>query len=71
MLAPIIDEIAGEMEGKIIVGKLDVDANPQTAGKFNVMSIPTIIIFKNGKPVKQLVGFQVKESLEKELGPLL
>lgn len=67
MLTPILDEIAKEYEGKLVVGKLDVDANPATAQKFNVMSIPTIIIFKNGKPGKQLVGFQSRESLVKAL----
>lgn len=67
MLAPIIDEIAKEMEGKIIVGKLDVDASPTTAQKFNVMSIPTLILFKSGQPVKQLVGYQGKEALLKQL----
>jgi thioredoxin 1 len=71
MLAPIIDEIAKEFNGKIVVGKLDVDANPITAQKFNVMSIPTIIIFKDGQPVKQLVGYQGKETLVKEISTLL
>ena len=71
MIAPIIDEIAGEMVSKLVVGKLDVDKNPQTAQKFNVMSIPTIIIFKNSQPVKQLVGFQSKENLEKEIDGII
>ncbi len=67
MLGPIVEEIAKEYAGKLIVGKVDVDASPKTAQKFNVMSIPTLILFKNGQPVKQMVGFQGKESLVKEL----
>ena len=67
MMEPIIEEIAKENEGKLVMGKLDVDANPKTAQKFNVMSIPTLIIFKNGKPVKQMVGYQSKENIIKEL----
>ena len=70
MMAPIIEEIAKEYEGKLIVGKVDVDKSPKTAQKFNVMSIPTLIIFKNGKPVKQMVGYQGKESLVKEINSL-
>lgn len=67
MMAPIIDEIAKEYEGKLIVAKVDVDSSPQTAMKFGVMSIPTLIVFKNGQPVKQLVGYQGKEALMKVL----
>ena len=70
MMEPIIEEIAKENEGKLVMGKLDVDANPKTAQKFNVMSIPTLIFFKNGKPVKQMVGYQGKESLVKEINSL-
>lgn len=67
LMTPTIDEIAKEYEGKLMIGKLDVDANQTTAVKYAVMSIPTIIIFKNGSPVKQLVGYQGKESLIKEI----
>lgn len=65
MLAPVIEEIAKEYEGKLIVGKVDVDASQATAQKFNVMSIPTLILFKNGQPVKQMVGYQGKEAIIK------
>lgn len=65
MVAPIVEEMAKEYEGKLIVGKVDVDASPKTAQKFNVMSIPTLILFKNGQPVKQMVGYQPKEVLLK------
>ena len=68
LLAPIISEVAKEYGGKIKVGKLDVDKNPQTAQKYGVMGVPTLILFRNGKEVKRLVGLQTKESLVKELG---
>lgn len=67
MIAPVLDEIAKEYEEKLIMGKVDVDSSPKTAQKFNVMSIPTLIIFKNGKLVKQFVGFQGKEAMVREL----
>lgn len=67
MMAPVLEELAKDYEEKLIIGKVDVDANPKTAQKFNVMSIPTLIIFKNGKPVKQMVGYQSKENIMKEL----
>lgn len=63
MIAPIVEQIASENEGKITVGKLDVDANGQTAMKYGVMSIPTLILFKDGQPVERLVGYQPKERL--------
>ena len=64
---PIVEEIAKEYKGKVKVGKLDVDQNPQTAGKFNIMSIPTLAIFKDGKVVNTMVGMQSKEAIKKEL----
>jgi thioredoxin 1 len=67
MMGPIIDELAEKMTDKVKIGKLNVDENRETAGKYNVMSIPTLIIFKDGKIAKQLVGVQAKESLEEEL----
>lgn len=63
MQGPIIEEVAKDMEGKAVVGKVNVDENPGVAGKYGVMSIPTIMIFKSGQPVKQFVGVQSKESL--------
>ena len=65
MVSPIIDELAKEYEGKIVVGKMNVDDNPDTAGQFSVMSIPTVMIFKNGQPVKSMVGAQGKDSYKK------
>jgi thioredoxin 1 len=61
MAAPIIEEMAEEYEGKAIIAKVDVDANNELAGKFGVMSIPTVIVFKNGKEVKRQSGFAGKQ----------
>lgn len=63
---PIIDELEKEVSG-IKVGKLNVDENNQTAMQYSVMSIPTLIIFKNGQPVEQMVGVQQKDQLKKKL----
>ena len=67
MLSPIISEIAEEYQGKIKVGKVNVDEQTQLAIKFQVASIPTLILFKNGNPVKSSVGFQSKSELEEML----
>lgn len=68
MLAPTIDELSKEMEGKAGVYKVNVDEEGDLANKYNVMSIPTIVIFKDGKPVNQMTGAQPKEQLIKALG---
>lgn len=57
MAGPIVDELANDYKGKVVVGKLDVDQNQETASKYGVMSIPTVIIFKDGKEVARKVGF--------------
>ncbi len=67
MQAPIIDELAKEFAGKVKVGKLEVDENPQKAAQFGIMSIPTLAIFKNGKMVQTMIGLQSKESLKQTL----
>src|SRR3989339_1144901 len=67
MMGSIIEELAEEVKEKYKVGKLNVDENRETAAKYAVMSIPTLIIFKDGKAVKQLVGVQAKEGLKEEL----
>lgn len=64
ILGPIIEELAGEMKDKVKVMKLNVDENPQTSMKFNVMSIPTVILFKDGKAVETLIGVQPKKNYE-------
>ena len=63
MIAPIIDQLAVELQGQIKIGKVNVDEAPELAGQFNVMSIPTLLIFKNGTPVDQIVGAMPKDKL--------
>ncbi|HEU5138342.1 MAG TPA: thioredoxin [Bacillales bacterium] len=63
MVAPVLEEINDEMEDKVKIVKLDVDENQETAGNFGVMSIPTLIFFKDGEVVDKVVGYQPKESL--------
>ncbi len=64
-LAPTIDAVAGELEGKMAVGKLNVDEHPGIAGRFGIRGIPTMILFKGGKPVDQIVGLVSKDELKK------
>ncbi|HLR67141.1 thioredoxin [Virgibacillus alimentarius] len=63
MIAPVLEEIDGEMSEKVKIVKLDVDENQETAGKYGVMSIPTLLLFKDGSVVDQVIGFQPKEAL--------
>jgi len=67
MIAPVLEEIAAEKAGTLTVAKLDVDANPGTARDFQVVSIPTLILFKDGQPVKRIVGSKGKAALLREL----
>lgn len=69
MVAPVIDELAKEMQGKVVFGKLNVDENPETSMKHQIMSIPTLLIFKNGQLVERLVGAYPKKELKKKLEP--
>ncbi|HEX4362367.1 MAG TPA: thioredoxin [Pseudonocardia sp.] len=71
MVAPVLDEIAGENSEKLTVAKLDIDQNPSTARDYQVMSIPTMIVFQDGKPVKQIVGAKPKAALLNDLAPYL
>jgi thioredoxin 1 len=71
MVAPILEELTKEYSGKLTIAKLDVDQNQQTAAQFHVMSIPTMIIFKEGKPVANIVGFKPKDKLKQELDAAL
>jgi thioredoxin 1 len=71
MIAPILAEIASEHAGKLSVAKLNVDENPDVARRFDVMSIPTLIVFKDGAPQKRLVGAKGKGQLLAELGEFL
>lgn len=71
MLGPIIDELTNEFKDKKIkIGKLNVDEAPRTASQYNVMSVPTLIIFKNGKVTETLTGLQNKEALKQKLEKL-
>ena len=63
MIAPVLEEIDAELDGKVKIVKLDVDENQETAVKFDVMSIPTLVLFKDGEVVDKVIGFQPKEAL--------
>lgn len=71
MQAPILEEVAREVEGKAVIGQLDVDANSLTAQTYGVMSIPTLLIFKAGQPVERLVGVHAKEALLAKLSQVI
>ena len=71
MMLPILEELSVRMEGKAKVAKLNVDESPTIAGQFRVMSIPTLIVFKNGEPVETMVGVQQADALEAVLNKYL
>lgn len=71
MIAPVLEEIAAEKAGALTVAKIDVDANPGTARDFQVVSIPTLILFKDGQPVKRIVGSKGKAALLRELSDVV
>jgi thioredoxin 1 len=71
MIAPALEEIATEHEGKLTVAKLNVDDNPDTARRFDVMSIPTLLVFSEGQPVKRLVGAKGKGQLLQDLAEFI
>jgi thioredoxin 1 len=71
MVAPIVEELAGEYAGKVNFVKVNVDNNQKIAGKYGVMSIPTLILFKGGKPMTNIVGFKPKAELKKSLDAAL
>lgn len=70
IIAPVIEELAAELEGQALIGKLDVDHNPQTAMNFGIRSIPTLLFFKNGVVVDQMVGAAPKKVLAAKLAAL-
>lgn len=71
MVSPIVDEIAGEQTEQLKVVKLNVDENPGTAREYGIMSIPTLLVFKGGKPEKRIVGAKGKTALMSDLKPYL
>lgn len=71
MVAPVLEEIADEYADTLTVAKLDVDRNPQVSAKYGVMSIPTLILFKGGEPVQQIVGAKPKPALMRDLANYL
>jgi thioredoxin 1 len=71
MVAPIVEELADEYAGKVQFLKLNTDDNPQTAMKYGIRSIPTLLVFKAGEPVGQIIGFRPKSDLKKRLDSVL
>jgi thioredoxin 1 len=67
MIAPVVEELAGDYDGKAVVGKLDVDSNPEISAKFGIRSIPTLLVFKNGEIVDKQVGAVSKNVLAQKL----
>ena len=71
MIAPVVDELAKELQGKVVFGKLNVDNNQVTAANYGIMSIPSLLIFKNGKLVDKVIGAMPKQMLMAKLTPHL
>ena len=71
MVAPIVEEIAGEYDGKIKVGKMNTDDNQQVPAKYGIMSIPTLMVFKNGEVAERIVGAQPKQAITEKLDTVL
>lgn len=71
IVKPIVEELAKEYAGKVDILEMNVDDNPQISGQYGVMSIPTLMVFKNGQPVKSTIGAQPKEALKKMIDEVL
>ncbi len=71
MLSPVVEKIAKEYKGKLKVGKLNVDDNPDTPSEYGIQGIPTLLIFKNGELAQRLVGFQAEEKIKGEIDSVL
>lgn len=71
MVAPVVEAIAGEYDGRLKVAKLNVDENPRTAAEYGIMSIPTLALFSNGEVAKRLVGYMPKEELKRNIDAAL
>ena len=71
MVAPVVEELAKEYDGRVSFGKVDVDQNPKIASQYGIMSIPTLLLFKEGKPITNIVGFRPKAELKQSLDDVL
>lgn len=71
MVAPVVEELADDYDGRVKVAKVDVDSNPQIAGKYGIRSIPTLLFFKDGEPVNQAVGAVPKQVLQEKIDQVL
>jgi thioredoxin 1 len=71
MVAPVVEELAADYDGKLKVTKVDVDSSPLTAGTYGIRSIPTLLIFKDGKPVNQVVGAVPKQVLQEKIDQVI
>jgi thioredoxin 1 len=71
MIAPVLEDVSGELAGKLTIAKLNVDENPATSQKYGVMSIPTLLVFKNGEVAKTLVGYMSKKDMLDKLADVL
>jgi thioredoxin len=71
MIAPILDELAGQYAGKVKIAKLNVDENPETAARYQIQSIPTMLLFKGGRPVDRLVGALPKAEVDRHIRSVL
>ena len=71
MIAPVVEELAGTYQGKVTVGKLNVDDHPQLAAQYRIMNIPTLLLFKGGQEVDRIIGVQPKEELVRRIENVL
>ena len=71
MISPILDQMAKDNKGKMVIGKINADTDPQVLMEYGIMSIPTLLIFKNGEKVDQIVGAMPRQMLESRLEPLM
>lgn len=72
ILGPIVEDLAKDFEGKgVKIGKMEVDSNDQVPGQYQIMSVPTVMVFKNGQPVEQMTGVQTKEHLAEILNTIM
>ena len=71
MMAPVIEKLASEYDGKVKIGKLSTEENPATTGEYGIISIPTLIIFKDGKPAEQIIGAVPRDAIVKKLDAVL